>query len=84
MVILGISFDSVEANAAFAEKYSFPFDLLSDTDRATGVAYGATEAGASGGAKRISYLIDEEGNVARAYDNVKAKEHPGQVLEDLG
>ncbi len=80
---MGASFDGVEANRAFAEKFSFPFLLLSDTDRSLGVAYGAADNPDAGYAKRISYLIDPEGNIARAYDQVSPKKHPGQILEDL-
>ena len=32
---------------------------------------------------RISYLIDENGIIERAYDKVKPKEHARQVLADL-
>jgi len=39
--ILGASFDNVEDNRKFAEKFKFPFPLLCDTDRKIGLAYGA-------------------------------------------
>ena len=35
------------------------------------------------GIYRISYLIDEEGMIEKAYEKVKPKEHAGQVLSDL-
>ena len=41
MQILGASCDPVEANAAFAARFGFPFPLLSDADRQTCLAYGA-------------------------------------------
>jgi peroxiredoxin len=46
-------------------------------------AYGAADAEAQR-PKRISYLIDAEGNVAKAYGTVKPADHPDQVLGDLG
>ena len=52
MQILGASFDSVEANAAFARKFEFNFPLLSDTDRKLGIAYGAADDAKAGSAKR--------------------------------
>ena len=82
-MILGVSFDSVEENRAFAEKFSFPFLLLCDTDRAIGLAYGATDTADNRWAKRISYLIGPDGKVARAYPKVDAGKHPEQVLADL-
>jgi peroxiredoxin Q/BCP len=82
--VLGISFDPVEENRAFAEKFDFPFRLLSDVDRAVGLAYGAADAADAPYAKRISYVIDEQGRVALAYPKVKPAEHLDRVLEDLG
>lgn len=57
--------------------------MLCDTDRSVGLAYHACDATDAGFARRISYLIDSEGKIARAYDKVDAARHPGQVLEDL-
>jgi hypothetical protein len=39
-VIVGASFDTQSDNAAFAQKFGFPFLLLCDTDRSLGMAYG--------------------------------------------
>jgi peroxiredoxin Q/BCP len=74
----------VAENAAFAQKYSFPFLLLCDTDRAIGLAYGACDNAKAGFAKRISYLIDEQGNILKAYESVNPRSHPVEVLADLG
>ena len=84
MEILGVSFDSVAENAAFAQKYAFPFLLLCDTDRTLGLAYGACDNAKAGFAKRISYLIDESGTIMKAYESVNARSHPAEVLADLG
>jgi len=40
-VILGASFDSPEENRAFKDKFNFPYDLLCDTGKSMGIAYGA-------------------------------------------
>jgi peroxiredoxin Q/BCP len=77
-----VSFDGVEANAAFAKKFDFPYKLLSDTERKMGLAYGACTDAKAGYASRISYLIDEQGKIAAAYPKVNPSEHPGQVLAD--
>ena len=81
--VLGISFNDVEDNAAFAEKYKFPFPLLCDTDRSVGIAYGACADSKARYASRISILIDEDGNIARLYDKVNPRDHPAQVLADV-
>jgi len=81
--VAGVSFDSVAENAAFAQKCSFPFPLLCDTGREIGVAYGACDDPKAGYARRISYLIDEEGKILKAYDSVSPRSHPAEVLADL-
>jgi len=78
-----VSFDTVAENAAFAQKFSFPFPLLCDTTRAVGLAYGACDNAKAGYAKRISYLIDEQGQILKAYDAVTPRSHPAEVLADL-
>ena len=83
MTILGASFDTPADNAAFAKKFSFPFPLLSDTDRSLALAYGAADDPSSQFAKRVSCLIDEQGRVLRYYPQVAAREYVGEVLRDL-
>lgn len=82
--VLGVSFDTVEENRAFAEKFSFPFRLLCDTTRTLGMAYGAADAPDAGYAKRISYVIGEDGRILHAYPKVKPDQHLDVVLRDLG
>ena len=80
---MGVSFDTVADNAAFAQKFNFPFPLLCDTTRTLGLAYGACDDAKASYAKRISYLIDEEGKVCKVYDAVNPRSHPAEVLADL-
>jgi thioredoxin-dependent peroxiredoxin len=81
--ILGISFNDVEQNAAFAEKNDFPFPLLCDTGRSVGMAFGACADNKARYASRVSFLIDEDGKIARIYDKVNPRDHPAQVLADV-
>ena len=81
-MVLGASFDDIAANRAFAEKYSFPFKLLCDTDHKLGEAYGAKVPDRDT-PRRISYLIGPDRKIVKAYDPVKPAEHPAQVLADL-
>ncbi len=78
-----MSFDTVDANCAFADKFGFPYTLLSDTDRALGMAYGACDAPDSGYARRVSFLIDEKGLIQQVYSPVNPAEHAAAVLKDL-
>ena len=77
-----MSTDSVDANATFATNESFPFPLLCDTTREVCLAYHAVRD-TDGIARRISYLIDPEGRIAKAYKPVVPNEHPAQVIADL-
>ena len=81
--VLGVSFDSIPDNAAFAQKFGFNFPLLSDTTRSIGLAYGAADDAQTQYAKRISYLIGPDGKVRKAYPKVNAAAHPEEILADL-
>ncbi len=81
--ILGISFDDTDRNAAFAQKYGFRFPLLSDVDRKIALAYGACFDTKALHAERMSFLIDEQGNLARIYDRVDPRDHPARVLAEI-
>ena len=83
-MILGVSFDTEEENAAFAKKFDFPYPLLCDTTRAMGLAYGACDDAGAKHASRISYLIGTDGGIRKAYGEVDPASHPQQVLADLG
>ena len=85
-IILGASFDTPDENLAFAIAQEFPFRLLSDIDHSVGTAYEATRDASEKYAefpRRLSYLIDPEGVIARAYDVTDVAGHAEQVLRDL-
>jgi peroxiredoxin Q/BCP len=84
--VLGASFDTPADNKAFAAAESFGFRLLSDVDRAVGTAYGATRPPDDQYAalpKRVSFLIDPDGIVRRAYEVSDPAAHADEVLADL-
>lgn len=85
VIILGVSPDTVEDQAKFAAKHSLPFPLLADKDHKVGEAYGAWGLKKSFGReymgmKRMTFLIDGEGKVAKIYRTVKPAEHSQQLL----
>jgi thioredoxin-dependent peroxiredoxin len=79
-VILGASFDTVQENEAFAQKFKFPYRLLCDTQREIGMAYGACAGPQDRSAKRISYVIGPDGTITHAFPKVDTKSHPREVL----
>ncbi|MCR5148323.1 MAG: thioredoxin-dependent thiol peroxidase [Eubacterium sp.] len=87
-VIIGISKDSVASHKKFEEKYGLPFTLLSDTEKAVIEAYDVWKekknyGKVSMGVVRTTYLIDENGIIAKAFGNVKAAENPAQMLGEI-
>jgi peroxiredoxin Q/BCP len=81
VAVLGASFDTVAENAAFAEKFSFPYPLLCDTGRTLGLAYGACDSARDEYPRRISYVIGPDGVIRHAFPKVDPKTHPRQVLD---
>jgi len=82
--VLGISLDDVDSHAEFAQKYSLPFSLLADMDGAIAQKYGVlSDYGSFQMAKRQTFLIDPQGNIARHYARVEPATHTDQVLADL-
>lgn len=87
-VILGISVDSVKSHDKFAKKYGLNFALLADEEKDVVTKYGAWQkkkfmGKEYMGIKRMSYLIDPDGKVAKVYSDVKPAEHALEVLNDL-
>ena len=78
--VFGVSTDSVESHKKFAEKFELKFPLLADTK---GEAVRLYEAKGILLTKRISYLIDPEGKIAKSYDNVNPAIHAKEVIADL-
>ena len=87
-VVLGVSPDGEASHSKFKEKYDLPFTLLADTDHEVAEAYGVWgEKSYAGrtymGVDRSTFVIDADGNVAKAFLKVKPDEHADQVLEAL-
>jgi peroxiredoxin Q/BCP len=75
-----VSFDTVEDNRKFAEKFNFPYPLLSDPTRAMGVQYGAAESTSGGNAKRIAYVIGQDGRVKNVFEKANTSTFAADVL----
>ncbi len=87
IAILGVSTDSITSHEKFARKYQLPFPLLADIDKEMVEAYGVWgEKKFMGrtynGTRRMSFLINPAGKIAKIYSEVKPKEHAGEVLAD--
>ena len=82
--ILGVSLDDEASHKAFAEKHGLPFPLLADTSGSAADAYGVkTKMFGMTVAKRQTFLIDPDGNIAKHYEKVDPDTHSKEVLADL-
>ncbi len=82
--VIGISVDSVESHAEFADKYSLPFPLLADKGGDVARQYQSLASlGPIKFAKRHSFIIDPEGKIRKIYRSVSPSRHSQQVISDL-
>ena len=84
--VLGVSRDSIASHQKFKSKFNLAFPLLSDSEETMCKAYevlgekmnyGKTYIGVI----RSTFLIDEEGNIAHSWRNVKVDGHVDEVLK---
>ncbi|MDD5050700.1 MAG: peroxiredoxin [Candidatus Pacebacteria bacterium] len=77
--VFGISADTVDSHKKFEEKYGLPFTLLSDPEKKVILPYGSGTILT----KRISYLINPEGVIVKAYPKVDPVHHGEEILKDV-
>jgi thioredoxin-dependent peroxiredoxin len=87
-VVLGVSADSAASHARFKEKHSLPFPLLADTDHAVAEAYGTWVEKRHGGTtywgiERSTFVIGDDGKVAKVMRQVAPDSHADDVLAAL-
>ena len=84
--IVGISRDSLKSHENFKAKFSFPFELLADTEElACGIfavmkmknMYGKQVRGV----ERSTFVIDKNGSLVQEWRGVKVDGHVPQVLD---
>jgi peroxiredoxin Q/BCP len=86
IVVLGVSPDSIASHQKFANKYTLPFTLISDSEKEIVNLYGVyREKNMYGkislGVVRTNFLIDEKGKIVHIFNKVKTDIHAEEVLE---
>ena len=86
--IVGVSPDKTEAQARFASKYGLPFTLVPDPDHTIAEAYGVwQEKSMYGrtymGIERSTFVVGQDGKIAKIFPKVKVTDHVAAVLESL-
>ena len=87
-VALGVSKDTGEKHAKFAEKYDLNFPLLADTEGELCRDYGVWQEKMLYGRKfmgivRTTFVIGKNGKIAAIFPKVKVKGHVDAVLEAI-
>lgn len=85
--VIGVSPDSEKSHQKFIEKYSLPFDLISDTEKEILIAYDAWGEKSMYGRKymgvlRKTYVINGQGIIDNIFEKVNTKEHTKQILNE--
>jgi peroxiredoxin Q/BCP len=91
VAVLGVSTQDAASHDAFTRKFSLNFPLLADTEGRVGRAYGTLGGGgvvarlksALGLAQRVTFLIDEEGRIARVIERPDVNRHAEEILAML-
>lgn len=88
-VVLGVSPDSIKSHKNFKAKYDLNFTLLSDPDKELANSYGVfREKKLYGkvhmGIVRSTFLIDENGQIAKVWDNVRVhRKKKGEIFRHV-
>jgi thioredoxin-dependent peroxiredoxin len=87
-VVLGVSPDDEASHTRFKSKHGLPFALLADPDHKVAEQYGVWGEREYRGQKymginRSTFVIDPEGQVAKALYGVKPQGHAEKVLASL-
>lgn len=81
VVVLGVSMDDNVSHRAFASKLELPFLLLSDTKGTLARAFGVPIQ--NGRAKRVTFVIDKQGKVAKVFPEVNPEGSADEVAAAL-
>jgi peroxiredoxin Q/BCP len=82
--VLGVSYDSPEANRRFAEKHRLPFRLLSDVNKRVRKLFGVPGDLLGLLPGRVTYIVDKTGTVRHVFNSqFNAEKHVSESLEVL-
>jgi thioredoxin-dependent peroxiredoxin len=87
--VIGVSPDPVKSHKKFVDKYGLNFTLLADLDHKLADEVGVwVEKSMYGnkymGVERTTFLLDEQGAIAKVFNKVKPQGHAAEVISALG
>ena len=80
-VLLGASGDDVALQQKFIDTHKLPMALLADTDQKLIKELGILGAAGGKTPKRMTFVVDKDGKIAKIYEKVDVNKHPKEVLE---
>lgn len=83
--IFGVSRDSLKSHENFKAKFSFPFELLADTEELACTLFGVIKMKSMygkqvRGVERSTFIIDKNGILVKEWRGVKVDGHAAEVL----
>lgn len=89
VAILGVSPDSVASHVKFKKKFQLQFPLLADEGHRVCDLYGVWGPKKFMGKEyegvlRTTFLIEENGNIIKVFEDVRPSEHSAELLSALG
>ena len=88
ILVFGVSRDDLASHEQFKRDQSLPFELISDSNEALCRMFGVLREKEMFGRRihslvRSTFLIDEDGQLIRAWRDVDAREHVHRLLHEL-
>jgi peroxiredoxin Q/BCP len=88
-VVLGVSPDSTKSHRKFKDKFKLPYALIADTGHRIAEQYGVWGEKTMFGRKylgvlRTTFVIDQDGRIAKVFEKVKPEEHAPAVAAAVG
>ena len=85
ITILGVSPDTVKSHIKFKQKFHLPFPLLADEGHRVCDLYGVwgpkkLMGKEYEGVLRTTFLIDQDGNIVKVFEQVRPAQHSSEVL----
>ncbi len=81
VVVIGASGDDMKLQQKFIDEHNLPFPLLCDTELKLIKELGILSSPTGKTPKRVTFVIDGDGKIAKIYEKVTPATHPKEVLE---
>jgi peroxiredoxin Q/BCP len=81
VVLIGASGDDLKLQQKFIDTNMLPYPLLCDTKQELIKELGILGSATGTTPKRVTFVIDKEGKIAKIYTKVTPADHPKEVLE---